>query len=225
VFAGPSTEQLAALEARLATFYVSWLRGEGARVFPHRQGSLWQFLVQHGGPCQCAAIMKQGVPDTLFYQPRCYDVLNYDPARGELAVHCCAERERRVLLRHFGSRLFGHPDFFPGTDKYNLLPILRLGRACLACADVPALESVRLVEVELEAKEAPRHRGIFKAHDIFELVESGALVWPADVTCLKRARLQVKFWQAQRPRGLTIVPSNRVTYGRESDRPILERLL
>jgi len=224
-FTGPTPEQLQDLEARLNHFYEAWKRGKGARVFPSRQGDQWLFLVRHGAPCRRENAMQNDEPTTVFYRPQKHDVLKYDAARGELAVNCCSDRERRILLRLFGACLFGRGDFFPGAARYTLAPLVHRGRACLACADVPGIERVSLTEVELEVQDDPRHRDIRKAEDIFALVETGKLVWPQNVDEIRRATFAIKFWRAPRPRRLTIMPCNRVVYGREEDSGILERLL
>ena len=221
----PAPEQLVELERRLNLFYEAWKRGKGARVFFYQQPDDWVFLVRHGAPCRREGIMNDGEPATIFYRPRKHDLLKYDTLHGEMAVNCCAERERRVLLRLFGLCLFGRPDFFPGTAKYTLAPLVRSGRCCLACADVPGIERVNLTEIELHIAQEPAHRDIRKAKDIFRLVETGALVWPKNVAEIKRATFQVKFWRAPRPRRLTIVPCNRALYGREEDSPLLDRLM
>lgn len=224
-FTGPTPEQLQSLEDRLNQFYQAWKRGKGARVFPSRQGDVWQFLVRHGAPCRRENAMANDEPTTVFYRPQRHDVLKYDTTRGEVAVNCCSDRERHVLLRLFGACLFGRADFFPGAARYTLAPLVQRGRACLACGDVPGIERVSLTEVELEVQEDPRHRDILKAADIFALVESGKLVWPQNVDEIRRATFAIKFWRAPRPRRLTIMPCNRVVYGREEDSGILERLL
>ncbi len=224
-FAGPAPEQLTALEDRLNHFYEAWKRGKGARVFPSRQGDQWMFLVRHGAPCRREGAMQDDQPTTVFYRPQRHDVLKYDAARGEMAVNCCSDRERRVLLRLFGTCLFGRTDYFPGAARYTLAPLVQRGRACLACADVPGIERVSLTEVELEVQEDPRHRDIRKAADIFALIESGRLVWPRNVAEIRRATFAIKFWRAPRPRRLTIMPCNRVVYSREEDSGILEQLL
>jgi hypothetical protein len=90
---------------------------------------------------------------------------------------------------------------------------------------VPGIERVALTEIELQIEEEPRYRDIRKAADIFKLVESGKLTWPDNVQNIKRATFNVKFWRVSRPRRLTIVPCNRVLYGREEDSPMLERLM
>jgi hypothetical protein len=221
---GPTPEQLAALEQRLNAFFRAWKRGGGARVFFYRFQSEWVFIVRHGAPCRREGAMKDDQPTSICYRPQRHDLLIYDPARGQMRLNCCAERERRVLLRAFGLCLFGRADYFPGTAKYTLAP-LRSGRACLACADVPGIERVTLTEVELHVREEPRHRIIRKARDIFALVENGSLVWPAQLDAIARATFEVKFWRAPRPRRLTLVPSNRALYSREEDSRLLDKLL
>lgn len=224
-FPGPRPDQLLSLERQLDTFYQAWGRGMGARVLAFRDDPVWRFLVRHGAPCRREGAMRDNRPATIFYRPQCHDVLVYDLDRGEMGLNCCAERERRVLLRAFGRVLFGQADYFPGTAKYTLAPLVRQGRHCLACGDVPGIERVSLTEVEVQVEEEPRHRDIRKAGDIFRLVESGSFRWPRRVEDIRRATFEVKFWRAPRARRVTIVPCNRAIFGREEDSPLLERLM
>ncbi|HEY9173053.1 MAG TPA: hypothetical protein VI136_12270 [Verrucomicrobiae bacterium] len=224
-FAGPTPEQITHLETRLNSFYEAWKRGCGARVFPSRQGDHWLFLVRHGAPCRREGAMKDGEPTTVFFRPQRHDVLKYDPARGKLAVNCCADRERRVLLRLFGDCFFGRPDFFPAGANLTLLPLIQHGRGCLVCGDVPGIEHVTLTEVETQVPVPPRHCHIRKAGDIFHLVETAKLTLPADAVDITRATFLVKFARASRPRRFTIMPPDRVVYGREGDSPLLERFM
>lgn len=169
--------------------------------------------------------MQDGLPTTVFFRPQRHDVLKYDAIHGEMASNCCSDSERRILLRIFGSTLFGRPDFFPGAAKYNLAPIVRDGRNSLVCADVPGMEWVRLVGIDRDVEEAPKHRDSKKAADIFELVESSQLQWPRNIDQLKRATFLVKFWRAPKPRRFTIVPCNHVIYGRPEDSRILQKFM
>jgi hypothetical protein len=168
--------------------------------------------------------MHEDLPTSVFYRPQRHDVLKYQGGIGEIAVSCGSERERRVLLRTFGRVFFDDPEFFPVTEKYTLAPLLS-GRSCLACGDVPGIEAVSLTEVDLFVPQIPQHRVIRKAADIFALVETGALRWPTHVCDIRRATFRVKFRRAARPRRFTIVPCNRVIYGREEDSPLIEQLM
>jgi hypothetical protein len=141
----------------------------------------------------------------------------YDPVRGELRVNCCGKRERAVFLRAFGMHFFGRADFFPGQAKYTLAPLVRSGRDCLACADVPGVERVSLTEVEFFFDAHPWQRVTRRAADIFTLVEHEQVEWPKHVESITRATFQVKFRDAKRPRQVTIVPCNRALYGRDDD--------
>src|SRR5258705_122034 len=116
-----------------------------------------------------------------------------------MALNCCCDRERRVLLRTFGTCLFGRHDFFPGTAKYTLAPLVG-GRECLACADVFGIQEVSLVEVEFHCRPEPWKRITHRADDIFELVDRGELEWPKKVEEITRATFKVRFWRTRRSR-------------------------
>ena len=225
VFTGPTAEQLRKIEEGMNAFCLATSRGPGARVFAWPEGNRWRFVVRHGKVRRGEEAMENGEPTTVFFRRRHRDVLGYDGARGEMGVNACNPREEEVLLRVFGRSLFGRADFFPGTDKYTVWPIVRDGRDCLACADVPGIEWVRLTRVEFCQREGERHRSVQEAEDIFRLVERGKVKWPDRLEDFASATFQVKFHGAKKPRRLTIVPCNRVIYGREEDWPLLERLM
>jgi hypothetical protein len=224
-FAGPTPEQLLQMEQALNTYYAACRRGRGVRVtfVPGSPGE-WGILIRHGAPCRREGAMQDDLPTSVFYRPQRHDALKDQADLGEIAVSCCSERERRILLRVLGRTLFGDPDFFPGTEKYTLAPLLA-GRSCLACGDVPGIEAVALTEVDLHVPQAPQHRVIRKATDIFKLVETGSLQWPLNVSDIRRATFNVKFWRAPRSRRFTIVPCNRVIFGREEDSALIEKLM
>jgi hypothetical protein len=224
-FRGATPEQLAALESRLDTYYQAAKRGQGAKVFPSQQGDTFIYVVRHGAPFRREGAMKDGAPTSVFFRPQRHDVLKYGAPHGEMDVNCCSDPERRVLLRLFGACLFGRPDFFPDAAKYTLHPLVRDGRACLACADVPGMEWVRLVGVDRDICDAPKHRDSKQAADVFELVESGGLRWPTNIAQLKRATFLVKFCRAPKPRRFTILPCNHVIYGRPEDSRILQKFM
>lgn len=222
-FADPAPGQITALEERLSKFYLAWKRGPGTRVFVYRQPREWWFVVRHGAACRREPALEEGRPTSVFYRPQKHDVLVYDADRGEMRVHCCAARERRILLRHFGVCLFGDANHFPGTAKYTLAPLVRHGRDCLACRDVPGIERVSLVEVEFYFREEPWRRVIQRADDIFALVERGQMRWPDRTEAIARATFEFQFRRPRRPRRLTIIPCNKALYVRETDGALLER--
>ena len=219
--AKPSPPQLARLEERLNAFYMAWKRGAGARVFFNEGDGCWRFLVRHGAPCRREPALDRGLPTTVFYRPQQHDVLMYEPHRGEMRINCCAERERRVLLRLFGGCLFGSNDFFPATARLTLAPLVWQGRRSLVCVDIPGLEQVSLTEVEFSSHRLPWKRVAHQARDIFELLERGELQWPQRIEDITRARFAVRFRGARRERSFTIIPSNRVVYSREDDSRLL----
>jgi hypothetical protein len=216
-FFGPTAEQLVSLETRLNGFYVAWKRGRGAKVFAYKNFPLaaahpdvvtrpseWWFLVRHGAPCRREPVMENGQPTNIFFRPQKHDVLRYDPVLGEMAS------------------LFGDAEYFPGTGKYSLRPLLEQGRSCLACADVPGIDDIKLTGVEFYYRDQPWKRVVQEAPDIFTLVERQELAWPERLETITRATFTVKFRRCKRPRKLTIMPSNKALYGRDGDSGILE---
>jgi len=205
-FDGPTLEQVRALEERLDRFYVAWHGGAGTRGFAYCQQRAWHdapewlFLVRHGAPFRREEAMENGEPTSVLFRPRKCAVLKYDTSRGEIGVYCSAAREQRVLLRHFGSCLFGRPDFFPGDSKFDLGPLLKLGRAALAFEDVPRMEDARLTAVEFFQRREPWRRTVHEAGDIFTLIERDEIRWPAKQNEIAKATFTVRLWHQKRPR-------------------------
>jgi len=224
----PTLEKMRVLEHRLDAFYRAWRRGGGTKVEAFAQQRLWHdspewlFLVRHGAPFRREEAMENETPTAVLFRPRVYAVLKYDTGRGEMGVHCSGPRECRALLRIFGSVLFGRSDFFPGRAKFDLTPLVKQGRACLACSDVPGIEEVRLTGVEFEFKEE-RRSVVQRADDIFSLVERGEIQWPRRICEIKKATFAVRLWRQKRPRRLVIMPCNRALYSRDEESPIMER--
>ena len=230
-FHGASLEQLRRVEERMEAFYQATWRGSGTRVFSYCQQRKWQrsaewlFVVRHGEPFQREEAMANGEPTSVLFRPRKCAVLKYDTGRGEMGVYSRTAQEQRVLLRVFGSCLFGRADFFPQTKKIDLRPLVELGRGSVACADVPGIARVQLTDVEVWERRDPWKRYTMEADDIFQLVENGDFKWPKNVQDITRATFQVLFWHEKRPRRVTIVPCNRALYSRDEDWTLMERLM
>jgi hypothetical protein len=216
-FPGPAPEQLRALEQRLRVFYKASRRGGGVRVFTYFREGEWWFLVRHGLAMRRAAALREEQPAAVVYRPCGYAVAVYDPDRVQIRVHCGGEPERKALLRAFGYCLFGTAEFFPLGAQYTLAPLLERGRDCLACADVPGIERVSLTEVEFFCEGAPYQHTIKRSDDIFSLIEQDHLQWPPCLDQIRRATFRFKIAGAPRSRRVTIVPSNKIVYGRDED--------
>ena len=219
-FARPTAEHARRLEHRLDAYYRATHRGGGTRVFGYVNETEYLFLIRHGLPCRREETIEEDQTTTIFFRPCGHDTVIYSPATGQLRMHACGERERRVLLRAFGACLFGSAGHFQATPQYTLAPLAVRGRACLACADAPGLEKISLVGLEIFY---PREKLTIKyaCPDVFTLAGS-RFHWPADLEQLKRARFKVHFAGVGRPRLFTIEPWNKIIFGRDSDSAILQ---
>jgi len=150
-------------------------------------------------------------------------VLKFDPLRGEIGVSCRSPVEQRVLLKHFGRCLFGRPDFFPCEARFDLRPLVTLGRAALTFDDVQGIEEVRLTGLEFYQREDPWHREIREAADVFALLEQKKVLWPQELNEITKATFTLKLWRQKHPRRMTIVPCNRALYSHDEHSWILEQ--
>jgi hypothetical protein len=225
-FTPPTLEMLEALEARLDDWYTRKKRGRGCRVFAYPKDEECWFLVRHGLPCKREGAMKDGEEAaSVFYRPQKHDVLVYNSAEGEIRINCCGKRELELFRQAFGLHLFGNKEFFPGTAKYTLAPLVTDGRNSLACIDIEGIESVSLREVEILYRGRPWQRIARKSDDVFALVEAGHFRWPTNTDQLTKASFEVKYADSSKTRMVTVIPTNKAQYGRDEDSLLVERWL
>jgi hypothetical protein len=173
-------------------------------------------MVRHGEPFKREEAARGAEPASVSYRPLRYDVLVYEPERGELRINAQSKGEKDLYREQFGKHLFGREDFFPNRDKYTLRPLRADGESCLECADVEGLEWVRLREVHLDWGGPHGEYEIHKANDLFAAMRARSRALPGTPR-LARAVFLVKFADAKRPRSVTIRPPNVALYVRDGD--------
>lgn len=223
-FREPSDVAITALEAELAEWNFKAKRGRNARVWMYRRPGEFWFLVKHGLSSRRQEVTCANGWETVIQRPGEYDVLAYNCERGELRIHGCNPKEVEMLRRAFGGHLFDDPEFFPGGAKFTLAPLVTLGRACLACGDVPELANITLTSVQLLSGGNDWLRETYEAPDLFSKIESGAVRLPA-ADLLVRATFQVRFKDSKKQRKVTIAGSNRLKVVRDGDTVLVERWL
>lgn len=221
---GVDEEMLAAVQKDLDAFYEERKKGRGVRVFPFvREGVVW-FLVRHGERLKREGTIAKDASGSIFYRPEKFDVLIYDPAAGEIAVHAANKGETEAYCRILGTHIFKDALFFDIgrlLEKYTLDPIRRSGRDCLVCTDVPGIESIRLVELQWSYNSHIRHVEVHRADDVFEALATRRLEIPGNARLI-RASFRVKFTGATRERTVVICPPDRANFDRESDAALVE---
>ncbi|MFN7140427.1 MAG: hypothetical protein ACK4UN_13905, partial [Limisphaerales bacterium] len=191
------------------------------RIHAFPNGKEAKFLVRHGEACKREPAIKDGESTAVFFRPEKYGVVSYNAEQGELRIHCSSGTELQELRRAFGAHLFANEEFFPGATKYTLAPLVT-GRECLVCQDIDGIQKVKLTAVEF--LEAPRlaYKAKHSAKDIYSVIESGKMKWPADPSQISRATFQVMFSGAKSPRTVRLEMPNKVSYGRDEDSELME---
>ena len=219
-FKKPNQTTLDAIAKRLDMWFLKYKRGDGTRVTAHRRdGSCW-FLIRHGESFKRDGTLNDGNPGNVFYRPQKHDVVIYDPAKGELRIHCKGKRLQTEYCKAFGFHLFGNESFFPGTAKYTLAP-LTTGKDCLAVGAIKGIDAVVLQEVEFFWPGEHWERVVRKADNMFALFEKRKQSWP-DADRITRATFAISFTGQPKPRRVTIRPSNKILYQCIDDAQIVE---
>jgi hypothetical protein len=222
-FRMPSREQVEALEKDLDDRLEVLKRARCSKVFIYqKEDGVW-FLVRHGQPCKREATVMEDGSGTVYYRPEVYDVLRYDPRSGDLSINSETKRIGELYREKLGLHLFGDAEFFPGTAKYTLDPLLRDGEDCLACSDVVGMERVKLREVQFVWGGPLNETEVRKADDLFALYRRRGQSLPRGH--LTRAVFSVKFKDSNKPRSVSIRPSNVATFVRDDDAVLVEEWL
>lgn len=220
----PRAEVLCALEHDVDNWFEQKRRGRGARIFPFpKDDGVW-FLIRHGSPYRREGSIRDGEPSSVHYRPLKFDVLVYDPRIGEIRVNAASKGEKSVYREKFGKHLFGDPDFFPGTNKYDLEPLRRDGKASLVCVDVAGMEWARLKEVQYYWGGAYGEIEGRRASDVLAAYEARDRSLPERPRMI-RAAFEIRFENCRRSRTVVVRPPNVAQYTRDGDSTIIENWL
>lgn len=212
------------LERELESQFAARGRGEGTRILVTRRPDGAWFLIRHGEPLRREACLQEGRSSSVLFRPERYDAVVFSPQRGELRINAASRWQKELYRRLFGAHLFGDPEFFPTDDRYTLTPLVTDGPASLACADVPAIASIRLAHLEY-IEPGPTTLGTARwAEDLFALIRAERWAIP---TCAKltRAKFLVRLVGSRTARTVTVAPPNEVKYSLESDGVHVEQWL
>lgn len=214
-------ETLRLVEADLDAWFEEHGRGHGARVFALTRGaSLWM-IVRQPAPWERRAYVEGERTEIKLGRPERFDVVTYDPARGELNIHAHTRGETCLYRRTFGARLFGDAERFQRTGHLTLEPLRSLGRAALSCADIEEIDRIVLREIEV-IQDTPRDDRTWRgSRDLFDSFYGD----PMPRGEISRAVFEVHFASSPRPRMVRVAAGNRTSYAREADDDPVKRWL
>ena len=218
----PPAPQLAALEAALKTWFLKNRGSDFVRVLPYDKGDETWFLVHHAKAAERRSIIKNGQQTSSVDRPDRYDLVVYAPDFDELSLNTENDKEREVYRQEFGRHLFGKTDYFSGSGKYTLEPLVATGVAALLPNGVPGIDKITL-------KEAHYAQGpeivVRKAADLFAVLAKRT---PPETTLRQapfRVSFLVKLSAVKRPRTVVIHKGNRAKYQHDGERDIIEEWL
>lgn len=223
-FSLPIASVFRSLEKDLDKWFEAHRRGHGTRVFAFSKDDGVWFLVRHGSPYRREGSIRDGQPSSVHFRPLKFDVLVYDPRIGEIRINAASQGEKSLYREQFGKHFFGDPDFFPGSNKYNLDPLRRDGRDSLVCVDVSGMEWVRLKEIRFYRGGAFGEIEVRKASDVFAAYDARGAALPQRPRIVG-AVFETKFEDCSRPRTIAIKPPNVAQYTRDADSTIIENWL
>jgi hypothetical protein len=213
-----------ALESVLNDWYEPHQRGRTSKVMCRQKDTKYWIYVRHAEPIKregCVG-MTDNKSGSMIYRPERHDLVLFDPAAGEMGVHCDCKDEPELFRQAFGLHLCGDKDFFPvSRQKYTLDPLKKLQRASLNCAGIRGLDWIKLKELDYETPGEMWAQRRIRAADVFRVLENDEDEIPADAE-LRQAKFAVKFSDTKRPRTVIVRPSNYAHVGRDDDAVIMD---
>jgi hypothetical protein len=180
-------------------------------------------LISHGDRYAREASIKDGKPGSTVFRPEKVDVVFHEAATNELWINA-SKREMDVYRTFVGERLFDKANYFTETDRYTLEPIRQDGRRALSYVDIPAIESVHLIELQLHSGGTPSLTTTHRSDDLIAAMERRGIFIPR-VSRIVSATFKFKFQESRRPLTVEISPPNAGVYARDEDAPIIEAWL
>ncbi|QYY34640.1 hypothetical protein [Ruficoccus sp. ZRK36] len=214
-------ERIRQLEHSLALYFEKRDRGYGCQIHHYPQEHEHWFLISHGERYKRKTTWEKGKLGTIGFRPEKYDLVIYDSLTEELRINAKTDAQREHYRKQFGFYLFGRENHFPGRNKYTLAPLLRDGEAALFSGDIPEIESVRLVELSYYLDDDSPEVRTHKANDVFAALARHRQEIPKNIRPLK-ATFRLTFRGHDRPRTVTIKPSNVALYTRDGDERIIQ---
>ena len=152
-------------------------------------------------------------------------VVAYSPERDELRVYAKGIREKKMLRRVFGQRLFGDPEYFSVRKAFTLAPLRDDGPDALAVTPGEGIDKVLLTELEVRANDEQDAVIAWKAKDLFAFAEAtGLSIIPAGWQ-LMTAGFEVYFTGQAKPRMVYLRAGIKLRLTRQCDAAAVHRWL
>lgn len=221
-FQMPTDEQLRKLEAALDDAFDEMKRGRSARIHLfERRDEVW-LLIRRGDPFKREGSVESSGSASVYYRPEVFDVIRLDGRTGELSINAGGSAKLYNLYREkIGLHLFGDAFRFPATARFTLDPLRAQGEEALVCTDIEGMESVVLKEVHYFWGGPEKEIEVRKASNLFEALKRRGKTIPENARITK-AKFEMKFADAKRPRMVTISDSNVTSFTRDSDTAAVE---
>ncbi|MCZ2328924.1 hypothetical protein [Bartonella sp. F02] len=228
IFPLPKDEVIRTLEKSMDAWFYEKKRGTGCRIITGKaeDENKTYFLIRHGMPLKREGKIESGKSQTILYRPEFHDVIVYDCVHNELAVFnkSGAKKERMMYLDLFSQHLFGQKKYFPNKEKYTLQPLIDKGENALACIDIDGIETIKLIEIQLQFRGRYNDKNTLRSSDIFASLSDKGKSFPTFGE-LVSASFSVKFDNAKRPRTVKVRPPNVASFDRKEDSHLIETWL
>ena len=202
-------------------------RDRTALIYPLETESGFRLLISRGDTLKRHGVIEEGQRRTQLFRPEEFDLVCYDPMRGDLLIKVKSSTDCRVYCQAVGLCLFGDRFLFdPGLSpsRYSLAPLRDRGRAALTFAHIPGIEGARLDRLEITRRDFDG--GVIKIHGarVWELLELFGNPLP-DAAVLFRAAIKFKLAGLKRERTMVLTPPFRCSCEQDDYGEVIEQYM
>ena len=226
-FVAPDAAGLARIKGDIDNWVSAALEGDerATEVEWHEvDGEHW-FLIRRGDALARVPILEGGVFTVRHFRPARDLLVAYSPERDELRVYARGVREKRMLRRVFGRRLFNDAEYFSVRKAFTLKPLRDDGPDALEAPPGGGIDRVVLTELGVRTNEEHDAIVYWRASDLFAFGEAtGQQIIPPGGQ-LVSAGFQVHFTGQARPRKVYVRAGNKLRLARHCDAAAVHRWL
>jgi len=202
-------------------------RERSAIVNPFDAADGLRLLISRGDTMKRQSVIEGGQRRTKLFRPEEFDLICYDPKRGDLLVKVKSVTDLRVYCQAIGLCLFGERFLFDpelSPTRYSLGPLRERGRAALTCAHIPGIEGAWLHRLDVRRNDFDGGKMRIEAPYVWEMLELFGNPVPKAAVYF-RAALKFKLEGLKKERTLIITPPYRCQCEQDDYGELIERFM
>ncbi len=214
------------LQDQLSRWFEGRNRSDYVEVRQSESDEEISFVIIHGQPPRSLSVITSpSRRDRMSLLPDKQDTVVFDKATGRLSINAQYAAEHDFYRAVLGRVYFGSDGHFAAGAALDCGVLLDDPNGALSVEGLPALASVVLREVVLEAVDSPRDKLVWSAPDLGELFLGELVQLMTRDRVVRRAKLALTPVGEAKPKLVELAPPNKLTYDRRTHDAVVREFL